>query len=549
MDEDLLKRNTDCVYFLASPFTCKKGAECEYRHSEMARLNPRDCWYWLSGNCLNPTCGFRHPPMDTHAEASAEAEILSNNASLPPSKNSVPCYFYFSGYCGKGDKCTFLHGSEDISAVKLNIDSASAPLDTKLPSKAVPKITVEKSDAKVPSRASVPKITAEQLDAKVPSTKLDTKIHAKMRESKVCLITEPVPDLPEKGPRFEEVSLHQKMRIQSSSAYTIVEQKTFQHGLASEFEEAPVSKSASLNPPENIDRSDPSIYSDQSSEDQVDIDNVRDERWDSSPGFDVLVEGRTEGMTYGDDDEYMHGYDGNDEDHENLFLDHCCEDRNVSNYRFLLENRIHEASYYSDDDERYDLNDYTYGGIENNRIMPQKRKFLTIGLPIGGHHNGDLREHLSKRRFHAERDAFRHSNFPLHTEERRREPQRNSIQRFNGRLASKLERNGVNLTSEKSAFVVPDQRGHRARNQQLTTRHHHHERKKLQFPSRVQRKPFSRQKREIDNNISFAGPKTLAQIKEEKDRARDGVSLSSSEILQVKKRGGSAGEEEINISS
>lgn len=38
-----------------------QGIECEYRHSEIARLNPRDCWYWLAGSCLNPSCGFRHP--------------------------------------------------------------------------------------------------------------------------------------------------------------------------------------------------------------------------------------------------------------------------------------------------------------------------------------------------------------------------------------------------------------------------------------------------------------------------------------------------------
>ncbi|KAL5701505.1 F-box protein skip5 [Ranunculus cassubicifolius] len=60
MEDDLKKRNTDCVYFLASPLTCKKGMECEFRHSEIARLNTTDCWYWLSGSCLNPTCAFRH---------------------------------------------------------------------------------------------------------------------------------------------------------------------------------------------------------------------------------------------------------------------------------------------------------------------------------------------------------------------------------------------------------------------------------------------------------------------------------------------------------
>lgn len=38
-----------------------QGADCEYRHSEIARLNPRECWFWVSGACLNPTCAFRHP--------------------------------------------------------------------------------------------------------------------------------------------------------------------------------------------------------------------------------------------------------------------------------------------------------------------------------------------------------------------------------------------------------------------------------------------------------------------------------------------------------
>ncbi|KAF0925919.1 hypothetical protein E2562_018722 [Oryza meyeriana var. granulata] len=53
--------NTDCVYFLASPFTCTKGSKCEYRHAEGARFNRRNCWYWFQGNCVNPSCTFRHP--------------------------------------------------------------------------------------------------------------------------------------------------------------------------------------------------------------------------------------------------------------------------------------------------------------------------------------------------------------------------------------------------------------------------------------------------------------------------------------------------------
>ncbi|KAL8136871.1 hypothetical protein V2J09_002872 [Rumex salicifolius] len=559
MDEELLKRNTDCVYFLASPFTCKKGADCEYRHSEMARLNPRDCWYWLSGSCLNPTCGFRHPPMDTSAETSAQAEPFHNNTSLPPSKNNVPCYFYFNGYCGKGDKCTFLHGTQDTSAEKLKIDSASTGAPT--------------LGSKSPFKASVPKITAEKPDAKVSSPLMDTNRRARMTDDKVCPMKEPVQDLPEVALNTDdEVSLYQKMQIQSSDTYTILEQKTLQHSIASEFEKSAMSKLASLNPPENMDKSDPSEYSDQSTEDQIDKDVVRDEWWESSPGFDVLVEGKSEGMTYGAEQEFMHGYndlyDGNVEEHGDRFLDYRYRDLSEYGDRFLCENRIREASYYSDDDERFDdLNDYYHGDRGMNHIMPQKRKFPTIGLPIGGHHyNGDLREHLGKRRFHEERDAFRHPNFPSYTQERQREPRRSSNQRLNGRMTSNLERNGVNLTAQKSAFAVPDQRG-RARNKELTTRHHHHhERKRLQNSSRVQRRPFSRQKRESNNNISFAPPKTLAQIKEEKDRARCDVSLSSeirrssqissvgfdgtkhlTEILQVKRRVNPGGEEDVSI--
>ncbi|TKY59737.1 Zinc finger CCCH domain-containing protein 17 [Spatholobus suberectus] len=120
--DEALKRNTDCVYFLASPLTCKKGNECEYRHSEYARVNPRDCRYWLNGNCLNPKCSFRHPPLDGLLGTQA---AMAGGPSIPPSqiptasathapynssKQAVPCIFFQKGFCLKGDRCAFLHG-------------------------------------------------------------------------------------------------------------------------------------------------------------------------------------------------------------------------------------------------------------------------------------------------------------------------------------------------------------------------------------------------------------------------------------------------------
>ncbi|KAL4563984.1 hypothetical protein LXL04_028033 [Taraxacum kok-saghyz] len=116
-EEELQKRFTDCVYFLASPLTCKKGIECEYRHSEIARLNPRDCWYWLGGCCFNPDCAFRHPPLEGFKEAYHEPSNLNIPPALPTDKShksNIPCYFYSKGFCNKGDKCSFLHGHADV---------------------------------------------------------------------------------------------------------------------------------------------------------------------------------------------------------------------------------------------------------------------------------------------------------------------------------------------------------------------------------------------------------------------------------------------------
>ncbi|KAF3432453.1 hypothetical protein FNV43_RR27193 [Rhamnella rubrinervis] len=131
-EEEALKRNTDCVYFLASPLTCKKGSECEYRHSEYARVNPRDCWYWLNGNCLNPKCSFRHPPLDgllgTQSTTPVGSSLSSSQAVTTPaahgpnnaSKQAVPCIFFQKGLCLKGDRCAFLHGPNPMSSSKVS---------------------------------------------------------------------------------------------------------------------------------------------------------------------------------------------------------------------------------------------------------------------------------------------------------------------------------------------------------------------------------------------------------------------------------------------
>eukprot|EP00249_Psilotum_nudum_P024487 c29198_g2_i1 orf=419-2161(+) len=109
--EERQKRNTDCVYFLASPLTCKKGSDCEYRHSETARVNPRDCWFWLGGNCLNQHCAFRHPPLDGRPPTCS--------TPLATSTKKGPCFFFSQGFCAKGDKCAFMHGQSSTPSVEM----------------------------------------------------------------------------------------------------------------------------------------------------------------------------------------------------------------------------------------------------------------------------------------------------------------------------------------------------------------------------------------------------------------------------------------------
>ncbi|KAM7487868.1 hypothetical protein LguiB_025352 [Lonicera macranthoides] len=137
-EEEALKKNTDCVYFLASPLTCKKGSECEYRHSDIARVNPRDCWFWLNSHCLNPKCAFRHPPLDglmgIQVPASVGPSLASPQSAAAPvvhghnsGKQGVPCVFFQKGFCLKGDRCPFLHAP--FSANKAGSTVVAAPVN------------------------------------------------------------------------------------------------------------------------------------------------------------------------------------------------------------------------------------------------------------------------------------------------------------------------------------------------------------------------------------------------------------------------------------
>ncbi|GAB2300360.1 hypothetical protein Dimus_034401 [Dionaea muscipula] len=489
MEEELMKRKTDCVYFLASPFTCKKGIECEYRHNEMARLNPRDCWYWKSGDCLNPTCGFRHPPLEVSNGASVGAASFSHFSAVSSSKYNVPCYFYFSGYCNKGDRCPFLHAPDNSSSVKVKLEQ-------------------------------------EVTDSPASNTKSNVKAEANVP-----------PAEKDAGTSEKAHKIGHELKVRPSNGHApklamndIVEANALRQITASEYE-AVATELDSLNPSENSAKVEPSSCSHESSEDRVANDIEREEWLESSPGFDVLVDGRSENLGYGDEDRYLQGLDMDHEDLECHYVEYDYEDQMDYDRRILLEDMKPESPPFSDDHhQQFDLVDYFPSlnsvGRKVNQIMSHKRKFPTMELPAGGDYSvDDLRHHLRKRRIgdRLERRVSTRHNLS-HKTARRHEKKlrkRGSSQLVHGRLASKVERNGVVLLPSKMNDVEIHAKQHEI----------------CSTTNLIRRKPTTDKGNKGREDSNFTGPKTLAQIKEERSKGKGGDfegPKSLSELLREK---------------
>ncbi|XP_021764567.1 zinc finger CCCH domain-containing protein 32-like [Chenopodium quinoa] len=504
MEEELLKRNTDCVYFLASPFTCKKGVECEYRHSEMARLNPRDCWYWMSGNCLNPTCAFRHPPLESHNEAPTDAAPpLLNQSSVSATKTTVPCYYYYNGFCNKGDRCPFLH--EPGGALGLNTKMAN-PVDA----------AVHLLDSKTSGRVETELKPAEK--HLIPSEMTTTS-----------------------GSRLQNEQKHQAQHYATIPEPSTISKQTY----IPEREETFAVKTVTLQHAERSNKSEfePSLESDQSSEDQIDENIVRDEWCESSPGFDVLVEGETEDLVYEDDPEDMRSIDGNDGGNEHLFMPHGYAHQAEYDEKEYFGNGHYEPSEYINDELRTDLREFPSRHTQDRgtrRIVARKRNILCVETPVGGCHDVDLRDYLRKRRMV---DGYLETRDLRHVRDGRQEKlQRHaSNQRVHGRLASKVERPGVRLPRRRNSAVDAEQRG-RPRNSQhngyrqyngmrsrqsLSERRTHSKRERYAQESTTVYEPKNHDAVKADRNeghlhkngsADFEGPKPLSEILKDKKK-------------------------------
>eukprot|EP01018_Ginkgo_biloba_P030435 Gb_10712 [translate_table: standard] len=566
MDEEAQKRNTDCVYFLASPLTCKKGNDCEYRHSESARINPRDCWYWLGGNCLNPNCSFRHPPLDglsggsasTSASAPAPAQVtsaVSLSASGSLNKPRGPCYYFNQGFCAKGDKCPFLHGPHHSGGnVTSQKGTKSATVTEPQPmGKKTLNGTEDMKDAKRSSPSSDPK-TVPASNSKAVHLPPEAKPIAQARSQL----------LSGKG---NQLNAEPVLRVLDAPQ------------LGTTRVRAPDAPTNAVSPINRL-----RVRQTQPLDDRV-HNGVEAEEWlgESSPGFDVLVDDGPEQLSYREDADYLSSHDM-----ETGRVSSHAREINIHGKRELVrfdydQPSVHDQPGYYDAEYQYDhgaYDPYKQRGNDHvgrqqpgafsdralERLSVRERRALSIEEEPEQNNIEDLRHRISKRRrvdgakvvdnllkrqhvdtrmgdFHGGRrqwdDEHRHQD-TMHRDQLSQQGVRHNNRRLHGRIT---EAAGFKRDSFEDAEAGFERGSERVRSKSSPSRHHssdhlrsrYREKERSRIPvdaailpeSRVTRGQNFKNNESRTDDINFAGPKTLAQIKQEKNREKSEEPISS----------------------
>ncbi|KAK1298574.1 Zinc finger CCCH domain-containing protein 32 [Acorus calamus] len=470
-EDEIQKRNTDCVYFLASRLTCKKGSECEYRHSEVARLNPRDCWYWLAGNCINLACPFRHPPLVGPSESSSDPD----QPAVAIQKTNVPCYFFFNTHCIKGDLCPFLHGPPNsvTPAPQKPLHSTSAP----------------PADHPPPENKTSAGSDTGPASIEAPSIFFEGTSKASIVPLNDIVVSERSPSLQPSIPEFNETATGNLLE----------------------------------NLPEYMGNQGSHPSHDQSSaEEQVSDPGEPEERWESSPGFDVLVDDGSDQLACDEEHDHLLPYEFEEmvgyEDHQMdaMLYDHAIYNSFDHVDDGYIPDHVHgERILSAEPRERGE------SFRERRRLLPPRE------CVIKGHDDGlDLRDQLRQRR---RNDLGPHRHHPSRRENHSRERERHFRhgRDTRRRLVSEVGMNMIGSHSESESSFNSGvfrrswsgrlQRRSRSRSRQ---RERERERRQERRPPHIVSE-ITRERRPVHADGDFSGPKTLAQIKEEKMRAAE----------------------------
>ncbi|XP_004299447.1 PREDICTED: zinc finger CCCH domain-containing protein 17 [Fragaria vesca subsp. vesca] len=573
-EEEALKRNTDCVYFLASPVSCKKGSECEYRHSEHALYNPRDCWFWLNGNCLNLKCSFRHPPLDGLLESPAAssagpslpiphtATMPATNATFNSSKQAVPCIFFQRGFCSKADKCPFSHGPNSFTTSK--VPQAPAATHGTEPSSHK---KVFGGIQKCNQEMKIPQVSASKIVGVPPQSKPAPKVVTAPPRNGVGIERNVIPtrDFDDEALRYKARSGFPAMNGDST-------------GQANHYLQAHVSENHGFQIGKDVD------------------EHLRE----SSPGFDVLVDDEL-----GDSD-YYHGEEqfGRTRVHDGRNLNSMNEydlDR-PADYNPIADGdreRFHDPRGYDPYDQMQGRYAWDQHRASSERLLvgpahSERRGYRKSDSP--DHIDGsDLRHRLSKHRRGNGLRSVVSNEYDGHVEERKSRPRRDPQQlpSHEGSLSSRLRGriklpggsspvNGSDLRQEREGRGRHRDRSRDRSRDRLSPRRpqsmSHQGRLRDRIQGRVQEdsnnneprnigaprmrrevldersSEFSRPKRlsepkpnnvNMENNqqsegdLSFEGPKPLSEILKRKREAEAAAASGSRKRSSINKQGNS----------
>ncbi|WOH07541.1 hypothetical protein DCAR_0726973 [Daucus carota subsp. sativus] len=514
-EDEALRRNTDCVYFLASPLTCKKGSECEYRHSEAARLNPRDCYYWLNNNCTNPKCAFRHPPLDGLLGTQVAPPVgqffpLTQGVPTPsaqalhvPGKQAVPCIFFQQGYCLKGDMCPFMHApfSSNDKVAQLAV---ATPV-TEFQSYKKTFGGLQKSTQQKNSQNNIGKPVEVPVQVKSVTETQMAPLRNGITANKTLTV---YAGLDDELPRYKPANVHS----------------------------AATGKSARSNHSQQVD-----LVENQSILNSKDADEFSR---DHSPGFDVLVDGELGESDYYHDEDQFGGVRGRNERILNPLNDYEIE--RTSDYRSMADG---DRDMYNDP-RGYDSYDH-YGRkehrVSSDRMLAgsahlERRRHL-IADSADRTDESDLRHHLLKqKRGDNSRSVVSHSRSRENRFDDRiyRPPQRDHMRAresvISSRLRGRIKIPGRSTSPNNRTGSWSERESDRGRYRGRMSPERLHGRLKERMQGRVQ-EDFNNEDRSIrnpsmrlesKNNINesgapFTGPKRLSELKVGKSESEQHV--------------------------
>lgn len=444
---------------------------------------------------------------------------------VPVNKTNAPCFFYYNGFCNKGDKCVFLHGPYDGAPTWKSSKIASGVPDGPAPQK------------------------KESVGSETGSAQVET--HPSSFETS--------PKIAVNGKVMTEVNLQQ-------TTDNLTDGNTSTGISESQSEEAAAVKLSSLLPAEGFTKGGSHLATTWSSGDEME-DNIESEQWlESSPGFDVLVNDSSEELGYEVDNEYSLQNDVDGRTLDEHYMGDDFED-NTEYHPVHLDTRILPEEELNDSYNGFDneCTSYLLRKINGHarlrvmdRILPRKRKSMQTKWGFSAKGNMDLRNHLKQRRtvddYTLNHYHRRHDSSCLNTPSMNR-PHRHRTRKRHQRLASKVESNATGSQSDRYSFLNGIKYESALRHSRMSSSRQHFKRihsKNLPFLSEVSRMRVSKKRESTENSKLFSAPKTLSQIKEEKRTKGDenlglwpsGTSVedefegpkSLAEILQSKRR-------------